>query len=113
MHPSVPRVNLASQIAKAVPYFSKFEGYWPVHDMIAGYLLNAQTRRRKDLRLEQLADGADTGEEGDDEMTVSGNVDTEEEDMGPVVKRRGSRKVSFRVDPDSDTDMEVREYVRR
>jgi hypothetical protein len=80
--------------------------------MIAGYLLNAQTRRRKDLRREQLADGADTGEEGNDEMTVSGNVDTEEEEMGPVVKRRGSRKVSFRVDPDSDTDMEVREYVR-
>ncbi|KAJ7828179.1 hypothetical protein B0H13DRAFT_2373356 [Mycena leptocephala] len=94
-------------IAKAAPYFSKFEGYWPVHEMIAGYLLNAQTRRRKDLRLEQLADGADTGEEGDDEMTVSGNVYTEEEEMGPVVKRRGSRKVSFRVDPDSDTDMEL------
>jgi hypothetical protein len=109
----VTLIQILSQIAETAPYFSKFEGLWPVHDMIAGYLLNAQTRRRKDLRLERLADGGDTGgDEGDDEMTVGGNGETEDEEMGPVMKRKGSRRVSFRLDSDSDDDMEVREYVR-
>ncbi|KAJ7719648.1 hypothetical protein B0H16DRAFT_1474788 [Mycena metata] len=41
-----------AQIAKTAPYFERFEGYWPAKDMITGYLLNMQTRRRKDLQLE-------------------------------------------------------------
>ncbi|KAJ6583445.1 hypothetical protein DFH09DRAFT_1275208 [Mycena vulgaris] len=58
-----------SLIAQAAPFFAKFEGFWPVHDIISTYLLNLQTRRRKDLKLERLAEGgtpesADESEDG-------------------------------------------------
>ncbi|KAJ7930299.1 hypothetical protein B0H13DRAFT_1858928 [Mycena leptocephala] len=114
MRASVPTVNLVCQIAEAAPYFSKFEGLWPVHDMIAGYLLNAQTRRRKDLRLEKLADGGDTGgDDGDDEMTVSFRVESDSDDM--EVKETGSKRKStkYPVDPPLSKKVEYKTRSKR
>ncbi|KAJ6529437.1 hypothetical protein DFH09DRAFT_1412174 [Mycena vulgaris] len=63
------KTRLAKTISLAAPFFAKFEGFWPVHDIISTYLLNLQTRRRKDLKLERLAEGgtpesADESEDG-------------------------------------------------
>ncbi|KAJ6564765.1 hypothetical protein B0H19DRAFT_1141946 [Mycena capillaripes] len=54
-------------IVKVAPFFARFEGFWPAHDMITGYLLNAQTRRRRDLRLEKEAEASNSDNVAEDD----------------------------------------------
>ncbi|KAJ7495675.1 hypothetical protein B0H11DRAFT_2389262 [Mycena galericulata] len=60
------------KIANLAPYFARFAGYWPAHDMIRTYLLNMQTRCNKDLELEKKWMEGELGE----------NDDVEDADVG-------------------------------
>ncbi|KAJ7511064.1 hypothetical protein B0H11DRAFT_2183176 [Mycena galericulata] len=113
------------KIAKLAPYFARFAGYWPAHDMIRTYLLNMQTRRNKDLELEKKwmegelgendeAEGADAGTETlemDGEDLEMDDMEEEEDeandfaDYSPPGALK-KRKVSFRVESDDDDEAE-------
>ncbi|KAJ7501979.1 hypothetical protein B0H11DRAFT_1907479 [Mycena galericulata] len=60
------------KIAKLAPYFARFAGYWPAHDMIRTYLLNMQTRRNKDLELEKKWMEGELGENDEAEDADAG-----------------------------------------
>ncbi|KAJ7722416.1 hypothetical protein B0H16DRAFT_1473398 [Mycena metata] len=66
------------QIGKVAPYFEQFEGHWPAHDMIAGYLLNMKGRRERDAKLEKLAESGgavdNSEQEYEDESEVEDNT---------------------------------------
>ncbi|KAJ7608963.1 hypothetical protein DFH06DRAFT_1346643 [Mycena polygramma] len=86
-------------LGQTVTFFQRFEGLWPAHDIIAGYLLNAQTRRRKDLELETAAEKGNSkivGAKGPGEVDKA----CESETNKPARKRR---RISFRV-PDTDDE---------
>ncbi|KAJ7044459.1 hypothetical protein C8F04DRAFT_1356929 [Mycena alexandri] len=83
------------KIGKIAPYFRRFAGSWPVHDMIRTYLLNMQTRRRKDLAdekewMEASVDGVDTAEEGGD---IDADADEEAEQAEEAVDTDDEEKV--------------------
>ncbi|KAJ6500996.1 hypothetical protein DFH09DRAFT_1289803 [Mycena vulgaris] len=88
-----------SLIAQAVPFFAKFEGFWPVHDIISTYLLNLQTRRRKDLKLERLAEGGtpESADESEDGMQ-DGDKDYD------INSNKFSTKTVHIPDSEDDTD---------
>ncbi|KAJ7432242.1 hypothetical protein B0H11DRAFT_2297734, partial [Mycena galericulata] len=112
------------KIANLAPYFARFSGYWPAHDMIRTYLLNMQTRRKKDLDLEKK--WMEEGELGENDDVKDADMDTETPEMdgedlemddmeedeandfadysppGALKKR----KVSFRVESDDDDEAE-------
>ncbi|KAJ6585559.1 hypothetical protein B0H19DRAFT_1059771 [Mycena capillaripes] len=111
-------------IAKVAPFFACFEGFWPAHDMIAGYLLNAQTRRRRDSRLEKEAEASNSDNAAEDDGlaesdTAENNeddLDAGEDDADAVENDQGGdlddddmsfppsvRKVSFRIESDEDS----------
>ncbi|KAJ7506359.1 hypothetical protein B0H11DRAFT_2327427 [Mycena galericulata] len=113
------------KIAKLAPYFARFAGYWPAHDMIRTYLLNMQTRRNKDLELEKKwmegelgendeAEGADAGTETlemDGEDLEMDDMEEEEDEANdfadyPPPGALKKRKVSFRVESDDDDEAE-------
>ncbi|KAJ7016307.1 hypothetical protein C8F04DRAFT_1346843 [Mycena alexandri] len=95
VHLEATKVN----IAKLAPFFNRFAGLWPIHAMIRTYLLNMQTRRRKDLQDEKQwtsahgrgeeereeVDAGSADEDGDEEMDAEGEGedgvgDTEDEE---------------------------------
>ncbi|KAJ6595010.1 hypothetical protein DFH09DRAFT_1412818 [Mycena vulgaris] len=88
-----------SLIAQAAPFFAKFEGFWPVHDIISTYLLNLQTRRRKDLKLERLAEGGtpESADESEDGMQ-DGDKDYD------IDSNKFSTKTVHIPDSEDDTD---------
>ncbi|KAJ7934027.1 hypothetical protein B0H13DRAFT_1855500 [Mycena leptocephala] len=105
------------KIAKAALYFSKFQGLWPIHDIIASYLLGMQTRRRSDMRLEKEAEARDSERSGkarnlavtvddSDGSMESDNGDdseTEEENVRPACKSKSATKAR-RIDSDDDEE---------
>ncbi|KAJ7038614.1 hypothetical protein C8F04DRAFT_1255899 [Mycena alexandri] len=88
-----------SQIAKTAPYFARFEGYWPARDMITTYLLNMQTRRNKDLRMEREADLHDHNAKTPSRKSklTADDGSTDELDV-PTRKRVVKRPTKHRVD---------------
>ena len=74
--------------------------------MISGYLLNLQTRRRKDLQLEKLAEGEDADAMDVDEEPEEDTEDEAEElpshKRSSVKRPRSSRVVQS--DDESSTD---------
>ncbi|KAJ6521517.1 hypothetical protein B0H19DRAFT_1244590 [Mycena capillaripes] len=99
-------------LAKTAPFFARFEGFWPAHDMIAGYLLNAQTRRRRDLLLEKQAEAgnSDSAAEDDGRAASDGTVEHDEDcvssdgDEHETTVPRSKRQVLFRIDSDDDSE---------
>ncbi|KAJ7185062.1 hypothetical protein C8R46DRAFT_1209246 [Mycena filopes] len=69
-----------AHIAMVASYFAQFEGYWPIHDMISGYLRNARTRRNKDLALEKLADARDAGDSRVNAEEIEEEQDEDDDD---------------------------------
>ncbi|KAJ7707286.1 hypothetical protein B0H16DRAFT_1746507 [Mycena metata] len=71
------------QIGKVAPYFERFEGHWPAHDMIAGYSLNMKGRRERDAKLEKLAESGgavdDSEQEYEDESEVEDDMSRNKE----------------------------------
>ncbi|KAJ7696338.1 hypothetical protein B0H16DRAFT_1903823 [Mycena metata] len=110
VHLEATKVN----IAKLAPFFNRFAGLWPIHAMIRTYLLNMQTRRRKDLQDEKEWTSArvrgeeepvevDTGsadEDGDEEMDVQGD---EEGDAGEEEDEEGDEE----DEEDEEEDEEI------
>ncbi|KAJ7769429.1 hypothetical protein B0H16DRAFT_1686217 [Mycena metata] len=110
VHLEATKVN----IAKIAPFFNRFAGLWPIHAMIRTYLLNMQTRRRKDLQDEKEWTSArvrgeeepvevDTGsadEDGDEEMDVQGD---EEGDAGEEEDEEGDEE----DEEDEEKDEEI------
>ncbi|KAJ7743275.1 hypothetical protein DFH07DRAFT_943211 [Mycena maculata] len=93
-------------IANIAPFFKQFEGHWPVHNIIGTYLLNAQTRLRKDLELE-----------ADIEMQVSGEERSEigvnsEEESTKIRPRKTSSNLKRSVHFDSPVP-EVKIYWKK
>ncbi|KAJ7077175.1 hypothetical protein B0H15DRAFT_805345 [Mycena belliarum] len=109
-------------IARAAPFFKKFEGLWPIRDILATYLRNMQTRRRKDLNLESGKAPAevvdqDDGEEDNDYADTDLNFDDMETDIdnetAPAPTRPGrKRTVNFRI-ADSDVEEELAVSVNK
>ncbi|KAJ7017218.1 hypothetical protein C8F04DRAFT_1279792 [Mycena alexandri] len=110
-----------SQIAKTAPYFARFEGYWPARDMITTYLLNMQTRRNKDLRMEREADLNDHNAKtpsrkskltADDGSTDESDVPTRKH----VVKRPTKRRVDLCIhseDENADDEPPVKPHKKK
>jgi hypothetical protein len=87
--------------------------------MIAGYLLNAQTRRRRDLETEKKADasGLNAADSDHDDLVDSGDeaVASDEEEDNSMEPIRTQKSVTFRVesDPEADDEGELsRSYVK-
>ncbi|KAJ7602332.1 hypothetical protein FB45DRAFT_1107473 [Roridomyces roridus] len=90
-------------IGKIVPFFDRFEGLWPIKEIISTYLRNMQTRRRKDLDDE----GIWFAGHKDDEW-LAGNVDAEEveaeaEDMDLDEDDAQPVHAAFRKAPEPNT----------
>ncbi|KAJ7715404.1 hypothetical protein B0H16DRAFT_1477460 [Mycena metata] len=95
-----------AQIAKSAPYFARFEGYWPAKDMITGYLLNMQTRRRKDLQLEAQADLRDRAGKASKQSKRNTNetdIETPNTPEPRAAKKPGKRRVNLRVESDEES----------
>lgn len=94
------------KIGKLAPYFAQFEGFWPIHDIIRTYLLNMQTRRRKDLDLEQKWTTGESVEGDDAEDDEDMDFEMDDEDLDEETPAHLSKKprVSFRIESDNDDD---------
>ncbi|KAJ6574058.1 hypothetical protein B0H19DRAFT_1253814 [Mycena capillaripes] len=98
----------------------RFDGFWPAHDMIAGYLLNAQMRRRRDLWLEKEAEAGNSDDAAEDdglaERSAAENdkddLDAAEDDNDPAENDKAGdsdntmfppsvRTVLFRIESES------------
>ncbi|KAF7340819.1 hypothetical protein MSAN_02111200 [Mycena sanguinolenta] len=111
----IPRPK-GDEIATIAPFFARFEGFWPVHDIIGTYLLNMQNRRRRDLKKEKEADERDARGEGSDNDHDSASDDDNESDaensdedartpIPPKSKPRPKRVVAKkRIDSASDAE---------
>ncbi|KAJ6478970.1 hypothetical protein C8R45DRAFT_1156396 [Mycena sanguinolenta] len=98
-------------IATIAPFFARFEGFWPVHDVIGTYLINMQNRCRCDLRKEKEADERDArGDVNEDDSSGDSSDDLEEDDSeeaeparAPKRKQKTKRPAAKkRIDSDSD-----------
>ncbi|KAJ7687258.1 hypothetical protein B0H17DRAFT_1136384 [Mycena rosella] len=64
--------RLIALTQKEIPFLRKFEGGWPIRDIVRTYLSNEQTRRRRDTEAEQAAcPDPDASRLSDDEDLVS------------------------------------------
>ncbi|KAJ7688853.1 hypothetical protein B0H17DRAFT_1135391 [Mycena rosella] len=64
--------RLIALTQKEIPFLRKFEGGWPIRDIVRTYLSNEQTRRRRDIEAEQAAcPDPDASRLSDDEDSVS------------------------------------------
>jgi hypothetical protein len=104
LEPNLPVHLDAFQISETAPYFKKFEGLWPIHDMVAGYLLNMQTRRNRDLRDEKKASGLDPDES-------DGDSDGEDVEAEPAEVRHPKQSGNPVVDDLDQSDEELREVT--
>ncbi|KAJ7809802.1 hypothetical protein B0H14DRAFT_3481194 [Mycena olivaceomarginata] len=99
-------------IATIAPFFARFEGFWPVHDIIGTYLINMQNRRRRDLKKEREADERDArgdvnedGSSDDDDENLEEDDSDEEAQPPSTPKPKAKRKrpvAKKRIDSDSD-----------
>ncbi|KAJ7017036.1 hypothetical protein C8F04DRAFT_1267404 [Mycena alexandri] len=106
-----------AQIAKAAPYFARFEGYWPARDMITSYLLNMQTRRNKDLQLEAEASLQDrntakaASRRSNRAVSDGNNNNTDDPVPKRDLKRSIKRRANFIIhsdDADSEEEFETK-----
>lgn len=87
---------------KDIPYFKRFEGGWPIHDIIRTYLSNEQTRRRSDMTAELEACSDDT-DNSDLEPANAAKSAAE-----PVsVRKKKQAKAKVRFEPTADEDVEA------
>ncbi|KAJ7667304.1 hypothetical protein B0H17DRAFT_1142793 [Mycena rosella] len=64
--------RLIALTQKKILFLRKFEGGWPIRDIVRTYLSNEQTRRRRDIEAEQAAcPDPDASRLSDDEDSVS------------------------------------------
>jgi hypothetical protein len=100
LEPNLPVHLDTFQISETAPYFKKFEGLWPIHEMVAGYLLNMQTRRNRDIRDQKKASGLDPDES-----------DGEDVEAEPAEVRRLKQSENPVVDDLDQSDEELREVT--
>ncbi|KAF8214662.1 hypothetical protein K438DRAFT_1955714 [Mycena galopus ATCC 62051] len=95
-------------IAEKAIYFRKFDGFWPIHAMISTYLLNMQTRRRQDKKLEKQAENRDAGlvepDDEDEEMGSDAREDSE-------VENEEEEAESHAIDSDEEEEEEEEEEI--
>ncbi|KAJ7266111.1 hypothetical protein C8J57DRAFT_1619421 [Mycena rebaudengoi] len=72
--------KVIAMIKEKITFFQRFEGGWPIRDLIKQHLLNSKDRRKRDLEKERKAEEAGFEDmDGGDEEESSDDIDAEDE----------------------------------